>query len=335
MDEFNPHAYKNYEDLPLDQQDKFKAAPGGGFVPKSFIENEQVAIHEAYIERNIRNLDDLFEEKRRNLKARKAVKESLEALPTDQYAKTVKESKQAKKIYERGKGRLDGMGQSAEQQLLTLEDRKRIIIELIKKYRIEELVDAVFVDELLVLIDIWRVGTDAAELEENLEREYISAAKELLKIRHAREKYERGGEQKFSITLSGGRHMGIFLFEDQQRVGMEFMPFKNPMLHNIELGPEAVGEILGAKFTGEDYEQIAKVFCELTGPIGDVCRSYQEAVERWAQTYEETGQEDPDDRSIRRTAALDVTMAWSRNPEILQQTFSEIPLNAILYTDRN
>ena len=287
MDEMDPKQFRTYKDIPPPIKDQFKPVEGG-FVKETAIINPGEAMQEAWVERNVLHLNELLKEKLKEVERTIFVTENV-IKPINAHAEQLLTEQRQLYVAERHK----------------LEPQKIIAEKLLRKFNIHQLVDRDFLAEVAIFAELWYDASAENRSDPTYqarESQFMAEALERLRLRQAKEQYEKGGAIVDEIHLSQDRKLKMSVSERGDGISFEFTPFHG--FENVEIGPDAVTKILGAKLTEEDYRGIAEKLLLLRGPIGDVARKYAEAVRKWARRYE-AREDDSAERGARSEAAFD------------------------------
>lgn len=226
-------------------------------------------------------------------------------------------------------GRIARIRLGRERALQTLMQRGAIVGELIQKYAITTRVDGAFLSGMLLLSEGHLVTPP--ETRDSLffqhESEVVDKAVVDLKVRRLGERTDREEEEEHAVAISEGRTFKFFLSEDLGKVRMDMPVVVDPYDYKIEIGPEAVDQILGAKLTLDDYKRIAETLISLPGEAGKAIRAYAQAVDIWAQCYS-SGLPTDEALEIRKLRSYNLrTVFGGADPKV--SPFCDIPLNAI------
>ncbi|MBI3341735.1 hypothetical protein HY024_01290 [Candidatus Curtissbacteria bacterium] len=229
--------------------------------------------------------------------------------------------------------RLQSLQIATRTEILRLPTYQAAIERIIASQGIETPIDAIFVEDILIVADIVPHGGDDALFASHL-REIVTRAWDNLKLRRLSQRMEAEGEKEHAVEISSGRIFKFHLSEDQERVRMDFPLVADPSKENVKLGPEAVVQILGAPLTITDYDNIAQTLLSLPGQAGQVMRAYFQAVDTWAELAASgvPSEAARESRFIRSVAVRQV-VGGTEDPNV--SPFCDIPLNAIFLKARN
>lgn len=313
MPKHNIDQYRSYEELPEDIKLGFKPVEGG-FVRITAEENFEKALVEAHVERNVIALEQISNEKRRDIELSiEILGGALQAMPA---------VSSYEDVTRRTQNTIDARKAIYQEALEKLPRSVVLAYDIIRRYKIDTSIDQEFIADVTLFTDLYSdVGRDESYF--TYENQYIAEALKRLKIRAAKTRYERGGEKHFSLALSGDRKVSIVLSEKMDKARFEFQPFYG--FEGVLIGPEAVEKILGGKISADDYESIYTALISIKGAVGDVCRKYAEAVQKWAEALNQ--ERDPSHALIeRRRASFELMEVFEGGP------IQDVPLNAIFYT---
>lgn len=345
IDGKHPSEYPSFTDIPEGEKPAYKPVEGGGFVYADAPDTPEEARGEAQIENNLHELGGLMKERERDIRLWLETLRNTDVLPPltpDERGQIEKDlgfvlpetAPQDRGERQRVMDTLRSFRERHEERLKKLETHHTAVDRIVRQYHITDTIDQEFVEDVIFYVNLWGGPSATAEQsheEAGHERQFVEEAVTRLRQRIARRKYERAGEEVKEVRTSGNRLMRIRVSEKGNEARMDFSPFTDFNRQQVQLGPEAVVQILGGRFTAEDYEAIANALLTTEGPVGDACRRYAEACHTWAKVYIQKSPEEPAARSHRREASWKLMSVFgSKDPSISPLT--DVPLNAIFYT---
>ena len=271
--DFEPKNYPNFEALPDAFQNEFKPVGDDGFVGVNAIDDPELAWVEGWVDHNEQAVGGFFDE--------------IAARHMATLAFTTGDRPMLRPLNEAAAQDFAEQAVETQAALDVMPVRIDQTKQLIRGGQIVDPIDLPFVKDVSYYYDQLLVGNvDTPELNE-----FTTRALSELRERRLLAELAAASEASIEVTLSEKRPVKVILDGNGVNARLDLPFVTDPKLFPVELGPNAVTEILGGELTDKDYLALYDVLVALPGDIGEAMQTYESAAEEWAREVEKTGEQ--------------------------------------------